>query len=83
MLQKLVGTGRFATVTFTTKDGRRRVLNGRTGVTKGLTGKGKNYDPKSKGILTIWDRNKKAYRSIKAENVISISADKALLVVTR
>lgn len=83
VLRKLVGTGRFATVTFNTDDGRRRVLNGRTGVTKGLKGGGRKFDANKKGLLVIWDRNKKAYRSIRAENVVSISADKSKLAVTR
>jgi hypothetical protein len=82
-LRKLVGTGRFATVVFTTDKGVRRTLNGRTGVTKDLKGTGKKFDADAKGLLVIWDRNKKAYRSIRAENVISVSADKSKLAVTR
>lgn len=36
----------------------------RTGVTKGVTGKGMNYDPADKGLMTVFDFQKKQFRMI-------------------
>lgn len=47
--------GRFFTVVFLKKDGEPRVMVCRTGVKKGLTGKGMSYNPLEKNLLPVYD----------------------------
>lgn len=76
-LKRLIGNGKIACVTFVKRtDGTERKMVCRTGVRKGLTGGGSNYDPESKGLLTVFDMQKQAYRTIPAENVVEVSARK-------
>jgi hypothetical protein len=69
--------GRFAAITFvrstTTKNGSagdtvKRTF--RTGVRKHTNGVGLKFDPKAKGIVTLWC--KKGYRGIKLDNIVSV-----------
>ena len=62
--------GKFFTVTFTKKDGSTRVLNGRLGVTKHLKGGKKTVTQEN--YLTVFDTQKKAYRTVNVETVKSI-----------
>lgn len=48
----------------------------RTGVRKGVTGEGAAYDPESKGLLTVFDMEKKGFRMIPCEGVIKVTAQK-------
>jgi hypothetical protein len=76
-LRQLIANGKIASVTFVKRsDGTERKMLCRTGVRKGLTGRGPNYDPESKNLLTVFDMEKKAYRTIPAENVVEITAQK-------
>lgn len=76
-LKSIVGGGKIASVTFIKRsDGAERKMLCRTGVKIGLTGKGAAYDADSKGLLTVYDMQKRAYRTIPAENVIEVHARK-------
>lgn len=45
----------------------------RLGVAKDLTGEGMKYDPIDKGLLTVYDMQKRAYRSVPLDSIINIS----------
>ena len=57
--------GTIFTATFVKRNGKTRRLNGRTGVSKGLTGKGRAYNPSDYGILPVFDLYEKQYRSLR------------------
>lgn len=61
--------GTIFSVQFTKADGSTRVLNGRTGVHKGVTGKGQAYDPAEHDLLTVYDMQKKAYRMVRTTTI--------------
>ena len=46
----------------------------RTGVKKGVTGKGFNFNPFERGLLPVYDM-KKGFRFIRVKNLISITAN--------
>lgn len=76
-LRKLIGDGKIARVTFIKRsDGSERKMVCRTGVKKGVTGRGSAYDPETKNLLTVFDMQKRAFRTIPAENVIEVRARK-------
>jgi len=68
-------SGKIFTVVFQKKDGTVRALNGRLGVTKGLTGKGMSWKPKSKGLLPVYDMQKRAYRMVNFNTVLGIAME--------
>jgi len=76
-LKNLVANGKIFSVIFTKRtDGTTRRMVCRTGVRKVCSGGGRAYDPESKGLLTVYDFEKKAYRMIPAEGVIELTARK-------
>jgi len=75
--------GKAVTVTFTKKDGTERVLNGRLGVKKGVTGKGLAYNPKDYDLITVFDMRlatkfpanpEKCYRMVNLKTVSEVKA---------
>ena len=69
--------GKFFTVVFTKRTtGELRTMNCRLGVKKHLKGGQKAFNDTEKQILTVWDAQKKAYRSIPLENVNRITVNK-------
>ncbi len=67
--------GKFFTVQFVKRTtGEIRKMNCRTGVSKGVTGVGKTYDAKEKGLVTVWDTQAKNFRSINLDGIISITS---------
>ena len=56
--------GRFFTATFRKRDGSRRVMNGRIGVTKYLKGGRNNVVKPDNSYLTMFDVHAKGYRSL-------------------
>ena len=77
MLDELIlnSAGRFVTVKFYKKSGELRTLNGRMGVIKALrhpVGVGVNHLDKD-AYITIWDMQKKGYRSIARDSIVSVS----------
>lgn len=64
--------GKIFSVSFTKKDGSIRDMLCRTGVKKHLRGGELKYNPIDKGLLTVWDLQKKGYRMVNLEALISI-----------
>jgi hypothetical protein len=64
--------GRIFRAEFTKKDGTQRILVGRTRVSKGVTGAGMSYDPKSKGLMPVFDMQKKAWRMVNTRTMTSL-----------
>lgn len=76
-LKQLLGGGKIASVTFVKRsDGMERKMLCRVGVRKGVTGRGAAYDAESKNLLTVYDMEKQAFRTIPAENVVEVKARK-------
>ena len=63
--------GKFFSCEFTKKDGSSRVLHGRTGVKKGLTGTG--TPRKSKSLVAVWEKAEKSYRSVNIDTMSKIT----------
>ena len=72
--------GRIFTVYFTKKDGTKRMMNARLGVTKGLKGTGLKYDPIKKNVLPVFDMQKGEYRSINFSTVERIAINKETII---
>ena len=84
---KIAGDGKIASVDFITKPnkefpaGRLRKMVFRTKVTKGVTGEGMKYNPSDYGLRTVFDMQKRAFRMVNLETVISIRAKGELHIV--
>jgi hypothetical protein len=76
-LKSLLDGGKIARVVFIKRsDGKERRMLCRTGVKKGVTGEGLNYDPELKNLLPVFDMEKRGFRMIPAENVVEVHARK-------
>ena len=64
--------GRIFRAVFIKKDGTERVMVGRTGVRKNVKGTGMSYDPLSKGLMPIYDMQKKAWRMVNVNTMTSL-----------
>jgi hypothetical protein len=53
-------------------DGTVRNLVGRLDVTKGITGAGMKYDPFDRGLMTVYDFQKKGFRMVNLESLTEI-----------
>lgn len=79
-LNNLIGDGRFAGVTFVKRgDGTTRRMLCRTGVTKGVTGRGASYDARSRGLLPVYDVQAGGWRSIPADAVVEVRAGRRVV----
>jgi len=68
--------GKIFRVTFTKRStGEERILVGRLGVSKGITGKGLAFDPGDKGLVTVFDMQKDAYRMISVEGMKELQCE--------
>jgi hypothetical protein len=65
--------GKFFTVKFIKKDGTLRRMTCRTGVSKGVTGKGLAFEPKEKGLKVVWSTDAEGYRMINLAQVTEIT----------
>lgn len=61
--------GRFFSVEFLKKDASTRRLNGRVGVKRYVKGTGMAYDPEERGLLVVYDLQKRGYRMVNLETV--------------
>ena len=69
----LVGTGgKFFGVTFKKKDGSLRALHGRMGVTKYLKGGRNNVVKNANSYITVYDMQKKGYRTVNLDTETSV-----------
>lgn len=64
--------GKFFTVTFTKKDGSKRVMNARLGVKAYLKGGELPYNPEDKGLLPVFDVQKREYRMININTISNL-----------
>lgn len=76
--EKLAATGQFCTVTFVTKDGTEKTINGRTGVKKYLKGGSPRTEQTEKDYILIWTRKDSrkfdAPRNVRRDKIVSIKA---------
>lgn len=74
----LATTGNFCTITFVTKDGTIRTINGRTGVRKYIKGTGKRTASTDAKYLLLWCRDGSpafnAPRNVNRNAIISVKA---------
>jgi hypothetical protein len=56
--------GRIFSAVFKKKNGERRVILARRGVTRYVKGVGMKYNPNERGLMTVYDLHKKEYRII-------------------
>ena len=74
-LRKVVG-GKFFSATFIKKNGEKRTIHCRLGVKKYTNGKGLTYNIHSYNYLTVWDLQKKAYRTLNVNTLLTVNANK-------
>ena len=67
--------GKFFTVTFIKKDNSTRIMNARLGVKKYLKGGTLAYSPKAKGLIPVYDLQKKHYKMINKETIMALKID--------
>lgn len=72
-IMRSIKNGKIFSATFTKTDGSIRVMSCRTGVRKGLKGKGLGYDPRKNRNIIVWDMNANGYRTIKTDRLKCIS----------
>jgi len=64
--------GRIFCTVFVKKNGSLRTMVARTGVHKGVNGTGMSYDPESKGLIPVYDMQKKAWRMVNVNTMKSL-----------
>ena len=67
---------RIFTVTFVKEDGSIRKMNAMRGVRKGVKGVGLKFNPSDKNLLSVYDMQKKGFRFVNLDDVISFTANK-------
>ena len=72
--------GKFFTVTFIKKDGTLRKMTCRTGVSKGVTGKGLDFDPKAKNLKVVWAADAQGFRMINLTTIISLKCNNIRII---
>lgn len=71
-IRRLAGATIFSCRFVKRTTGQERLMVCRLGVTKHLSGGEPTYSPSSKGLLPVWDTQRRAYRSIPLDAIISI-----------
>lgn len=66
--------GKILSIQFTKKDGSKRLLNGRLGVTKYLKKTGNSTSTKQLGYTTVYDFKAKGYRTVDLRTIKTIKA---------
>jgi len=70
LLKKMQDDNRMFSLQFIKKDGTKRVMLARFNVSKGLTGKGAKYNAEDYNLMTVFDMNKSAYRSVPLDRLL-------------
>lgn len=65
--------GKIFTCTFIKKDGTLREMNCRQGVKKGVKGKGLAFDPKTKGLIPVFDMQGGHFRMINEKTLQTLT----------
>ena len=74
-IMSVINPNRIFTVCFIKKDGSERVMNCRTKVKKGVTGKGMSYNPKDLGYLVVYDLKCNDFRMINLNTLKWVKAE--------
>lgn len=64
--------GRIFSATFVKKNGEVRVMTARTGVKKHLKGTGMKYNPEERNLISVFDMNKRQYRTINIGTLLNV-----------
>lgn len=72
LIRNLAGSTIFSCRFVKRTTGQERLMVCRLGVTKHLSGGDATYEPSTKGLLPVYDTQKRAYRSIPLDAIISI-----------
>ena len=67
--------GKIFSAVFLKKDGTVRRINCRLNVKKGVNGKGMAYNPIKKGLLPVYDMDRKGFRMINMNTLISFKVN--------
>jgi hypothetical protein len=70
-LKSLIGSKIFS-VNYTKVNGEISKMTARFSVTKGVTGKGLKYDATARNNASVFNMHKKAFRTLKVDNIVSI-----------
>jgi len=65
--------GKIFSAVFVKKDGTERAINCRLGVKKDLKGTGLKFDPYDKGLVPVYDMQKRAYRMLNTDTLRSFT----------
>lgn len=63
--------GKIFTIDFVKKDGSIRRMNARRGVKQGTNGKGMTYNPIKRGLLPVFDMQKRDFRMVNFDTILS------------
>jgi hypothetical protein len=72
VINLLIGStkGKFFSISFIKKNGKARNMTARTGVKKGLTGKGSSYGDEAKSqYITLYDVVNRGYRAVNRDTI--------------
>ena len=74
--------GRICFAQFVKKDGTLRSMTFRTGVTKGVTGRGLSYEPEAYYMIVVYDMEKQGFRMInlKTLQTLTVSGEKTVVI---
>lgn len=73
--------GEVFTAIFVKKNGEQRTMKAQLGVQKDLKGVGMSYDAKEYGLITVFDVDKDAYRTIPIEGLIQVEVNDKIFTV--
>lgn len=73
-LVELLNSGKIVGLKFTTKRGELRRMAARGGVERYRRGGELTYDPASKGLVVVFDMNRRVYRSVAVDRVYEVTA---------
>lgn len=65
--------GSFFTVAFIKKNGDYREMNARLGVTIGVNGRGRPFDPKNYELIGVYDMQKHAHRMVNLRTILGLN----------
>src|SRR3990172_6811350 len=71
-LLSVMKDGKVCSLTFTKRDGTRRLMPARLGVTAHLHGGEKNYKDEDYNIVTVFDMNGRGYRAVRCDSLIEV-----------
>ena len=75
--------GKFFSAVFTKKNGEKRLMTCRTNVRKYLKGVGLSFKPQDKGLMTVFDIHKGAYRFINLMTLESLKIGGVEYIITK